>query len=135
MGNESEAASCKSVGKSHLPKTWLLPHKIFTEFNNFLKVYIAAKYKVMGQCNVVFAMKYFINWKIYMNVQFRFMYITGKLKKEKPFLILFLYYLHWEPFFEKVISKQGKNFRRGGIFIFKVLNGVHLNLNYLLEYI
>ena len=99
MGNESEAASCKSVGKSHLPKTWLLPYKIFTEFNNFLKVYIAAKYKVMGQCNVVFAMKYFINWKIYMNVQFRFMYITGKLKKEKPFLILFLYYLHCEPFF------------------------------------
>ena len=78
MGNESEAASCKSVGKSHLPKTWLLPYKIFTEFNNFLKVNIAAKYKV-------FAMKYFINWKIYMNVQFRFMYITGKLKKKKIF--------------------------------------------------
>ena len=43
MGNESEAASCKSVGKSHLPKTWLLPYKIFTEFNNFLKANICCK--------------------------------------------------------------------------------------------
>ena len=128
MGNESEAASCKSVGKSHLPKTWLLPYKIFTEFNNFLKVNIAAKYNV-------FAMKYFINWKIYMNVQFRFMYITGKLKKKTFFNFIFVLYYIMNLFFEKVISKWGKNFRRGGIFIFKVLNGVHLNLNYLLEYI
>ena len=80
MGNESEAASCKRLEKAFYPKPGYCHTRFSRNLIIFLKLIFAAKYKVMGQCNVVFAMKYFINWKIYMNVQFRFKYITGKLK-------------------------------------------------------